>query len=194
MTAAAPVDFDGFTIPFEGDFDLIIANHMLTHVVRPRQFLDSVRRRLRPGGHLYLYNEPDDAGYLLEGKSMFGVLNAFHLQAFDGPSLTRALAANGFEVRFITCHQGHVLCLARAAAAEGGATITPADLDRRLLLYRQARDVAILRVPEHTRPRVAAVWPGAVDRALAAGLAEVRGDGRIRLRRRERKSRRDGGE
>jgi SAM-dependent methyltransferase len=68
------VDFDRFTIPYEQPFDLIVANHMLTHAIRPREFLADVRRHLRPGGHLYPYNEPDDAEYLADGGSMFNTM------------------------------------------------------------------------------------------------------------------------
>ena len=189
ITASALVDFERFTIPYEGEFDLVIANHMLTHAVHPREFLQTVRRSLRPGGHFYVYNEPDDAGYLREGKSMFGTLNAFHLQAFDPPSLTLALAANGFEVIFITRHTGHVLCLARPAQVARPTAIAPDALEERLELHRQARDIAILSLPEHARSRVAHEWPHAADRAVAAGRAVLRDDGQVRLRRRAPKDR-----
>jgi hypothetical protein len=94
--AQALLDFDAFAIPYQTTFDVVIANHMFTHIVRPREYFAEVPRHLRPGGYLYLYNEPDDAEYLFDGKSMFNTLKAFHLQALDGRSLTRALAANGF--------------------------------------------------------------------------------------------------
>jgi SAM-dependent methyltransferase len=179
------VDFDHFTIPHAGPFDVIIANHMLTHAVRPRDFLAAVRERLRPGGHLYLYNEPDDAEYLSEGKSMFSTLNAFHLQTFDGKSLVRGLAANGFSVTFLTRFGGHFMCLARMDDDPGRRiSIEPRELERRRNLYRQARDTAIVLVPLRLRARVAALWEGAVERALAAGTAEIGERGDVRVRRR----------
>jgi SAM-dependent methyltransferase len=46
--AVCPIDFDAFDIPFEGQFDLIVSNHMLTHTVRPKEFLAIVRSRLKP--------------------------------------------------------------------------------------------------------------------------------------------------
>jgi hypothetical protein len=62
--ASCPIDFDAFSIPFDGRFDLIVSNHMLTHAVRPKEFLAAVRNRLTPGGHLYLYNEPMEGEFL----------------------------------------------------------------------------------------------------------------------------------
>ncbi len=178
------LDYDAFTIPYPGQFDLIIANHMLTHVVRPREFLTAIRASLKPGGHLYLYNEVDEADYLNEGKSMFGTLNAFHLQAFDGASLTRALAANGFGVTFLTRHDGTFLCLSRMEAEPVTSPPMEArELERRRERYARARDVAILMMPAETRARLGPEAEDVVARGLASGLAELDTQGRPRLRR-----------
>jgi 2-polyprenyl-3-methyl-5-hydroxy-6-metoxy-1,4-benzoquinol methylase len=53
------IDYDQFTIPFDGTFDLIVANHMLTHLVRLDRFFNELRAHLRPGGHLYVYRIRD---------------------------------------------------------------------------------------------------------------------------------------
>jgi SAM-dependent methyltransferase len=178
------IDFDRFAIPHAGPFDVIISNHMLTHAVRPREFLAAVRARLRPGGYLYLYNEPDDAEYLSEGKSMFSTMNAFHLQTFDGRSLVRALAANGFSVTFLTRFGGHFLCLCRMDdETRPPEAMEASELERRRRLYLQARDTAILMVPARFRGRVAELWEGAAERALAAGTAEIGERGDVRIRR-----------
>jgi SAM-dependent methyltransferase len=179
------LDYDAFTIPYAGQFDLIVANHMLTHVVRPRDFLATIRGRLKPGGHLYLYNEVDEDDYLSEGKSMFGTLNAFHLQAFDHPSLTRALAANGFAVTFLTRHAGTFLCLSRVEQEPvDWMPMDTRELERRRARYSQARDAAILMLPPDARARLGAEADHAIDRALVSGLAELDTQGRPRLRRR----------
>jgi SAM-dependent methyltransferase len=91
--AACPIDCDTFSIPFDGPFDLIISNHMLTHSVRPKEFLATVRDHLTPGGHLYLYQEPLEGEFLERGKSMSDTLNPFHLQTFNQASAVRALEA-----------------------------------------------------------------------------------------------------
>ena len=49
------LDYDAFSIPYSGRFDLVVANHLLTHAVHPQQTLTTIRER-RAGGHLYLYN------------------------------------------------------------------------------------------------------------------------------------------
>jgi SAM-dependent methyltransferase len=178
------IDFESFSIPHAGPFDLVVSNHMLTHAVRPRDFLATVRTRLRPGGYLYLYNEPDDAEYLSEGKSMFSTMNAFHLQTFDGKSLVRALAANGFSVMFLTRFGGHFLCLSRMDdEPRGRISMDDLELERRRKLYLQARDTAILMVPPKFRDRVGPLWEGAAERALAAGTAEIGEKGDVRIRR-----------
>jgi SAM-dependent methyltransferase len=181
--ADALLDFDTFTIPYDVTFDLVVANHMLTHVVHPREYLAVVRRHLRPGGYLYLYNEPDDAEYLFEGKSMFNTLNAFHLQAFDGRSLTRALAANGFRVSFLTRHEGDFLCLCTADEHVEWTPMSDKELERRRTRYLRARDAAIVMMPPHARTLVGAEWDGSVDRAFKGGFAEVREDGQVHFRR-----------
>jgi SAM-dependent methyltransferase len=99
-----PIDYDRFEIPFDGPFDLVVANHMLTHAVRPQEFLATIAGHLAPGGHLYLYNEMNEDEYLVEGKSMFN-FNPFHMQAFSRRALLRGLEANGFTTVFMTVHE-----------------------------------------------------------------------------------------
>lgn len=176
------LDYDHFTIPYPGAFDLVVANHMMTHAVRPRDFLDLVRERLTPGGHLYLYNEPDDAEFLHHGQSMINTLNPFHLQAFDRDSLLRGLAAAGYETVFVTHERGNLVVLARPAERRVAfVPMSDEDRERRLSKYRQARDLAIARVPAHVRPRFADEWEQVVERIFKAGLAEMAPDGRIRV-------------
>lgn len=176
------LDYDHFTIPYPGAFDLVVANHMMTHAVRPREFLDLVRERLAPGGHLYLYNEPDDAEFLNHGQSMINTLNPFHLQAFDRDSLLRGLAAAGYETVFVTHERGNLVVLARPVeTAPAFAPMSDDQCSQRLAKYRQARDLAILRVPPRVRPRFAGEWERIVERAFETGLAEMTPGGKIRV-------------
>jgi len=182
--AVCPIDFDAFDIPFDGPFDLIVSNHMLTHSVRPKAFLATVRNRLTPGGHLYLYNEPLEGEFLERGKSMFNTLNPFHLQTFNQASAVRALEANGFKVIF--CNVRDDLFLALAQAADSPADwerMGESERSRRRSAYRVANDTAILRVPEHLRAPFAKDWDAVVERSLASGIATRSKDGRIRVRR-----------
>jgi SAM-dependent methyltransferase len=115
ITTSSMIDFEHFAIPFEGEFDLIVCNHMFTHALRPRDFFGELRRKLKPGGHIYLYHEPDDVEFLAGNQSMFATLNPLHMQAFDSASLVRGLAANGFETVFIKGRNLHHLVPARLA-------------------------------------------------------------------------------
>jgi len=185
--ASCPIDFDAFSIPFEGRFDLIVSNHMLTHAVRPREFLATVRERLRPRGYLYLYQEPMEGEFLDRGKSMFNTLNPFHLQTFNQASAVRAIEANGFKVIFCTVRDDLFLALAQATESPDGAweRMSDSERSRRRSAYRVANDTAILRVPEHLRTPFADDWDAIVERSLASGVAMRTKDGRIRVRKME---------
>ena len=185
IPSAWPIDFERFRIPFEGSFDLVIANHMLTHVLRPADFLAEVRSHLRPGGHLYLYKEMDEGMFLARSKSMFNALNAFHLQTFDSPSLVRALAAHGFATEFITPNDdGTYICLARMQDRPGEWTRMPdRERTRRETAYRQAYDAAVIRMPEHARWQVAGDWDAVVRRAIESGMATLTKNGQVKPRR-----------
>jgi len=176
------IDFEHFAIPFDGAFDLIICNHMFTHALHPREFFGELRRKLKPGGHIYLYHEPDDAEFLSGNQSMFATLNALHMQAFDQASLVRALAANGFETVFLKGRNLHHLVLARlATSAPAMAPMTDRERKARIGSYKRAFDRAVLGVDEELRPRLAGEWAGAVERAVASGVAEYDDKGRLRL-------------
>jgi SAM-dependent methyltransferase len=174
------IDFEHFQIPFDGLFDLIVCNHMFTHAIAPQAFFAELRRKLKPGGHIYLYHEPDDAEFLQGNQSMFATLNPLHMQAFDQGSMVRALAANGFETVFLKGRNLHHLVLARLTDPSM-APMTDRQRKTRIEAYRQAYDRAVLGVDEALRPRVASEWPKAVERAIAAGVAEYDDKGRLRL-------------
>jgi SAM-dependent methyltransferase len=178
-----PIDFDEFSIPFEGSFDLIVAKHMFTHAVHPREFLATMRQHLRPGGHLYIYSEFVEAEFLDEPHSMFNTMNPFHMQTFNTPSAVRALEANGFQMLFCTMIDGHLAALAqRMDDIPSEWTRMPDDeRKRRTRLYRIAADLAVLQMPEALRGRVADEWDGALARALANGTAEIVKGGRIKV-------------
>lgn len=181
-TADALLDYDRFSIPYDGLFDLIVANHSLTHAVRPAELLATVRDRLTPGGHLYLYNEPDEADFLESGKSMFKTLNPFHLQTFDADSLGRVLRTAGFDPVFMTHHQGNCVALARVSVEPPACTPLSLKLRRRRLdRYARARDWAILLLPDHVKGLFADEWDAVIERAFASGVVEFDKAGRLRL-------------
>lgn len=184
IPADAPLDFDHFTVPYPGPFDLVVANHMITHSVRPGEFLATLRDVLAPGGYVYFYNEPLEDEFLRDEKSMFNTLNAFHLQTFNRESFTRALRMSGFEIAHVG-REGHALyCLARKA--EGPVAVEPmseAEWTRRISAYRKAYDLSIVLLPEYARPRFADIWKKTLDRARDRGLVAADPRGRLRVMR-----------
>jgi SAM-dependent methyltransferase len=183
FATSCPIDFDEFSIPFEGQFDLIVAKHMFTHAVHPREFLATIRRHLRPGGHLYIYSEFVEAEFLDEPHSMFNTMNPFHMQTFNTPSAVRALESNGFRMVFCTMIDGHLAALAQmlAEVPSDWAPMPEEERRRRARLYRVASDLAVLQMPEPVRGRVADEWDGALERSLANRTAEILKGGRIKV-------------
>ena len=175
------IDYDQFTIPFEGTFDLIVANHMLTHIVRLDRFFSELRAHLRPGGHLYLYNELDESFVFASGKSIVNSLNPVHLQSFDRASLMRLLKANGFEVTFIKRRHGSLLCIATFTGVRELSSMSVDERETRIAAYARGRAYAILRAPEQVRGRFAAEWPEAVEIGVAAGIARFDAKGVLRI-------------
>jgi SAM-dependent methyltransferase len=175
------IDYDQFTIPFNGTFDLIVANHMLTHIVRLDRFFDELRAHLQPGAQLYLYNELDEAFVFESGKSIVNSLNPVHLQTFDRSSLMRLLKANGFEVTFIKRRNGFLLCLATFNGVRELSPLSADERDTRIAAYARGRAYAILRAPEHVRSRFAAEWPKAVELGVASGIARFDATGVLRI-------------
>ena len=180
IPSASLLDYDNISIPYDGQFDLIICNHILTHVVRPQRFFDALRAHLAPGGHVYLYNEPDDAEFLSCSQPMFKVLNAFHLQTFDSHSLVRALRVNCFEPLFLSHVAMNFVCLARVGTESAYTPMTDAELAERLRAYRRARDYGIVCLPQALRERYFKNdWDGVLERAVRDGLADIDDRGRI---------------
>jgi SAM-dependent methyltransferase len=176
----ALIDFDRFHIPSDEPFDIIACNHMFNHVVRLDVFLSAVRRALRPGGHLYLYNEIDDSEFLDGGQSMIATMNPLHLQASDRPSLVRAAGAAGFEPVLVNGRHKRNFFLMRRVEPVRPA-IPPAHLERRIAAYRRARDRAVLRAPVAVRHRFSAVWDSTIERAVATGVARFDDNGELRI-------------
>jgi SAM-dependent methyltransferase len=176
-----PIDFDRFTIPYDGPFDLIICNHMFTHALRPTAFFGELRAKLKPGGHIYLHNEPDDAEFLEGKQSMLATLNPLHMQAFDQGSIARGLGAHGFQPVF-QHHQrnGAQFCLATRSDV-GFTPMTDQQRDARVDAYRRAFDRAVLCTEEGVRGRLAGEWTQVVERAVATGIAEFDERGRLRV-------------
>lgn len=175
------VDYDHFVSPFGGPFDLVVCNHMLTHMLRPAEFLAEVRSRLTPSGFVYFYNEPEELEYVAGGQSMIAHFNPLHMHGFDQRALVRILAANGFEVVFVKARNQNHLCLARRNDAVNWEPITDQQREARIERLKAARDRAILKVPASVRGRVSDSWKDALERSLDAGDVEFDQKGQLRF-------------
>ena len=181
IETSALIDFEDFRIPFEGEFDLIICNHLFNHAVRLDLMLERIRAALRPGGHVYFYNEIDDREFLDGRQSMIATLNPLHLQAADQAALVRALAAAGLETTFVRTRRQRHLCLARRADVPARRPLDAEGLRGRVDRYLRARDRAVLRAPVEVRARFAATWDATVARAVATGGAVFDASGALRV-------------
>lgn len=175
------VDFDHFRVPEPGPYDLIIGNHMLTHMLRPAEFLRELHEQLAPGGYLYFYNEPEDLEFLEGGQSIIAHLNPLHVHSFDRAALTRMLAANGFETVFVKGRYQNHLCLARKVDSGPWQPMSAEEREGRASDLRRARDRAVLKAPPELRGRFAAEWQGAIERALGAGDIEFDAKSQLRF-------------
>jgi hypothetical protein len=182
IPADALIDFERFALPYDGRFELIIANHMVTHALHPLAMLRELRTHMEAGDHLYLYNEPDEMECLDLKQSMFKILNPFHMQTFDAASLLRLLARAGFEPIHL-CHTDAVYlqCLARAIDPIEPLPLPASEYNRRVSAYAHARDIAILQAPPHARDAFGAEREAALERASVAGLIDVDERGRLRF-------------
>jgi SAM-dependent methyltransferase len=71
---------------FGSQFDLVLANHVLEHVVEPYEFLAGIRPVLKPGGWLYIAVPNADTDFLLQH-----FFYALHVHCFSRHSLSVAL-------------------------------------------------------------------------------------------------------
>jgi SAM-dependent methyltransferase len=171
------IDYDQFRIPFQGTFDLIVANHMLTHIVRLDRFFSELRAHLRPGGHLYLYNELDEAFVFSSGKSIVNSLNPVHLQTFDRASLMRP--AQGQRVRG-DVHQAAERVIALSRQVHGRSRAVAAERGRARYANRRLCAGTSLR---HSASARTGARP--IRRQVGPGRGDWRG-GRYRAVRRKR--------
>jgi SAM-dependent methyltransferase len=89
-------------LPF-GDmkFDLILANHLMTHALDPMGLLQILKDRLAPGGAILFYNELDHVALMDEPKLFKRGVISYHKQLLAKPSLDNMLRLSGFDTEWI---------------------------------------------------------------------------------------------
>lgn len=178
-----PLDPGHGLIPFERRFNLIIANHMLTHALDPRRLLATIRERLEPDGAVYFYNEVDHEALMAPGSELLaGGINTFHKQLLTRLSLAHLLGAAGFGFESIQGQGSWLAVLAKPGAASPPAALPDTDEVRRLQAMFSAWAVA----HEHRRAvrRVLVAWMGPQRyQRTAAAYRTLRGLARLGARR-----------
>ena len=179
----ALIDFDRLEVPFEGQFDLILARHMLTHALELERLWLLLKERLAPGGYVYFFLENDDHAMLHDKrKNLIGEQKCFHFQNFDLPVFARVLRYHGLDPVFIRHPRpgrSEMICLGRR---DDGVVPTPmsrTELEARLEFYRRWRDLSVLSLGSDLQALFGAELDAMRARALAGGYGVADKAGRI---------------
>lgn len=97
VTASALADLER---TYSGGFDAVCAFQVLEHVDTPVQFLQSVRRLLRPGG-LALFGVPNNGGLIRFTKPYLHDLPPHHLTRWREETFRRGIERLGFQVEAV---------------------------------------------------------------------------------------------
>jgi hypothetical protein len=92
-------------IPFEvKEYDLILANHAITHAPEPMTVLRGLRALLAPEATLVMYGEEDHLELLKQGWLHERGIPSFHLQLLCERSLMNLCRLAGLEPKLLACH------------------------------------------------------------------------------------------
>lgn len=168
------LNFEEIEIPFDGEFDLIIAKHMFTHALYPEKLFATLRQRLRPGGAVYFYDENDDSFLFEKMKNLVGEQKCFHFQNFDVNTFARCLRYAGFDPQIIFRPEpgaSAMACFARLDPSVKPTPISAKTYARRLEMYRSWHDQSILSLPTPVLKDLPEELAAVRERALQNGEA-----------------------
>ncbi len=176
MKNLAPFVPNKFKIPFAASaYDLIVANHIMTHAIDPRQMLADLRGLLAPGGAIFLYGEVDHVAAFGAGWHFAQLgINNFHKQLLTDASLENMSRLAGFSYQFVGRGAPHFFdALIRPAPAVAPGDLRRGDSASMARAFRRwGRLHLIARLKRETEQRL----PGAVGlarRLLGRGAAAV---------------------
>jgi hypothetical protein len=90
------------TVPFAPvEYDLILANHQLTHALAPAELTRRLKQWLAPKGLLILYNELDHAHLFRDTRFFRQGMISYHKQLLTQRSLENICRLNGLEPRLL---------------------------------------------------------------------------------------------
>jgi hypothetical protein len=153
IRAISCLDYEDFQIPFDEQYDLIIENHILIHMLDATRTFAVFSSHLKEGGSLFLHKELADNRLFAKGKNLFAELRPFHFQQFDGPTVERMLQRYGFKPVFLRDQNDagdpEIFGLAKFDLKPGKCPrIGAAELRARLAMYARWRDESILSLPK----------------------------------------------
>ncbi len=151
-----------------------LADHILTHALHPRRYLEDLRAHLAPGGVIYAYSEVDhDIAFRMGMKFSILGINNFHKQLLTERSTLNLIRLSGFEVEIVDRSTPFYFdLLLRAAPALAPAALRSDPVDPMVRsIQRWARLHMVVRVGrqiEERLPRAANLARTLVRHARAA--------------------------
>lgn len=80
-------------------FDVVVLNHVLEHIKKPKDFLAKIRKLLSPGGLLFVAcPNINSLMYWIFKDRWYGLQPAQHVWQFTGKSLPSEIATSGFII------------------------------------------------------------------------------------------------
>jgi hypothetical protein len=149
LRALSCVNYETFSIPFDVKYNLIIANHLFTHMLDARRMFAVLRDHLAKKGCMLFRNEPDDSRMFAKGDNLFVELRPFHFQQFDQPTLTRFLETFGLPLRALETRGNNMSGIAQIETRpKRQPQIGRWKLRQRIKMYAQWRTESIASLPE----------------------------------------------
>jgi Methyltransferase domain len=152
IRAQACLDYEDFKIPFDEKYDLIIANHILLHMLDATETFEVYKSHLEEGGRLFLIGELADDELFRKRKNLLAECRPFHFQQFNAATVDRMLRRYGFEPQLVLNRgegDSELIALAtlKTAPAES-PRIDRKELDARLSMYQEWREESLLSLPK----------------------------------------------
>lgn len=138
-------------IPFDlPEYDLILANHQLTHALAPAALMRRLKQLLAPKGLLVLFNELDHARLFQDAKFFRQGIISYHKQLLTQRSLENFCRLSGLEPRMLArdaegmrwaSGRHSMVLLAHARAPMLANDLASADPQRLLRMMRRGQRV-----------------------------------------------------
>jgi hypothetical protein len=130
-------------------YNLIIANHLFTHMLDAQQMFAVLRDHLAKKAFMLFRNDPDDSRMFAKGDNLFEELRPFHFQQFDKSTLTRMLETFGLPLRALESRGNNMSGIAQIEnRPKRRLRIGRWKLWQRRRMYAQWRTESIASLPE----------------------------------------------